>query len=72
MNNDGAGAAKAKGGDNARAISRPAGYGATMGAIHSKTRSRHHSSARPYHYVGCSGYGGNEDIVGVRPGDKST
>ena len=63
-NNDGAGATNPKGGDNSKAIVRSTGYGATLSAIHSKTRSRHHSSAKPYHWYGCSGYGGNENLKG--------
>lgn len=40
-NCEGAGAAQAKGGENRKALSRPAGYDATMKAMSSKTRSGH-------------------------------
>ena len=59
-----AGAAQAKTGKQATPLCRSAGMSSTLGAISSKTRSRHHSSARPYHYQGISGYGSNENIKG--------
>lgn len=51
-----------------KAIVRSAGMAGTMSAVQSKTRSGYHSSATPYIYKGCSGYGSNENIKGY--GDK--
>ncbi len=69
-NNDGAGATQVKSGDLAKAISRPAGYSATVSACGSKTRSSHPASSmnNPWNFDGCSGYGDNENIVGYGSG----
>jgi hypothetical protein len=70
-NNDGAGATQAKSGDNAKAISRPAGYGATLSAVENKTKSGHPASSMANHWTGVSGYGENENIVGYKSGNSS-
>lgn len=63
-----AGGAQAKTGENLKALDRASGYGATVSAVESKTRSRYHSGGTAYHYVGVSGYGDNENIKGYDSG----
>lgn len=59
------GGAEAKTGDNRRALSRSAGYQATMSACSSKTRSRHTgSSVNNKWQAAPTGYGSNENIKG--------
>lgn len=64
MNHEGAGAAKSKGGDNVRALSRAAGMAATVSAVQNKVRSHYKGSEKHSHWEGCGGYGSNENIVG--------
>lgn len=60
-----AGGAQAKTGDNRKALSRPAGYHATVAAYGSRTRSRHAGSSVANHYTAPpAGYGSNENIKG--------
>ncbi len=62
---DGAGAAQAKTGDNRKALSRPAGYGATCSAMDNRTRSRHSASSENNLWTSKScGYGSNENVKG--------
>lgn len=69
--NEAAGATQAKTGDNVKALVRSAGYGATVSAVESKTRSRYHSGGMAYHYVGVSGYGDNENVLGYSNGNST-
>lgn len=69
--NEGAGAAQAKTGDNVKALVRSAGYGATVGAIQSKTKSNYPASSMAWHYEGVSGYGDNENILGYKSGNST-
>lgn len=69
--NEGAGAAQPKSGDNVKALVRSAGYGATVSALESKTRSGHPASSMANDWHGVSGYGDNENIVGYGSGNGS-
>jgi hypothetical protein len=71
-NYEGAGGAKSKGGDNAKALSRPMGYRATMNATSSKTRSSYHASSVNYHYKSCGEHSGNDNLVGYGSGNSSS
>lgn len=53
-NNSGAGATQVKTGDNAKAISRGAGYDATVDAMGSKTKSQYPHMDKHYHYEATS------------------
>ncbi len=64
-NNGGQGATQTKGGDLAKAISRPAGYKATCSAMESKTRSQATgvSKHNQWESAGC-GWGEGERVLG--------
>lgn len=65
-NNEAAGAAQPKTGDNVKAIVRSSGYSATVSACESNTRSQHPASsmANDWTREGVCGYGDNENIKG--------
>jgi hypothetical protein len=69
--NEAAGAIQPKTGDNVKPLVRSAGYGATVSALQSKTRSGHPASSMANHWEGVSGYGDNENIVGYGSGNSS-
>lgn len=63
-NCEAAGAAQAKGGDNRTALSRTAGYSATMKAVDSRTRSRHTGTSENNHYKSPSYGVGGDNVKG--------
>ena len=63
-NCEGAGAAQAKTGDNRTALSRPAGYNATNGALASKTRSGHPATSTNNKWIEPSIGWGDDNVKG--------
>jgi hypothetical protein len=58
------GAAQAKTGKLREALSRPAGYNATMSAMASKTRSAHKGSGKHNRWEGVGENSGNDNLHG--------
>jgi len=61
---DGYGAAKARSGDNVKALSRAAGYKATMAACDNKTSSGHKGHGLHYKWQSKPSGAGNDNLKG--------
>jgi len=64
----GYGAAKAKTGDNVKALSRAAGYKATMAACENRTSSHYKGHSKNYKWTGKGDNSGNDNLRGYGDG----